>query len=531
MTRMPFPWTLQRYILREMAKTFLLAAIALTAVLGLGGGLRAMIKLGEVTPGQLLRIMALVLPLAGALTLPVATLFSAAATYGRLSGDNEFVACRASGVNLHWLFLPGIALSLVSAAVTFCFINFVVPGMTKNLNDFISGDIGVFIQHRLADPKGFKLRQYRLTADRSAVEHGEKDSVTLRKVAFVEMENDEWARYGTADALQAVFQRSGEGARLTGWLRGLSFYDRQAGHFVDLAEQTLAAEELRSLVPMKIKFLNLVELGRYWLAPQTWVEAADAVNRARAVALGQMVMQRVWQDWEDDRSIQIADASATYTLRATAAERLSRDGGITLSDCVITRTDERTRTYSAARAMIEFARADALADAGLRIEAYEVSAEGAATRRTKEVFGPVSLPSDLAKTAADLSIEELLRREGEAAAGDARPSSRRAGLADVLAETVRSIAATMHERTAFSVSVLALVVLAAALGIILRGSHVVIAFGISFVPAILVIIGIMMGKQLAQNAATHTAGLVVIWAGIVAVGVVDWWVMTRVLRR
>ncbi len=49
---MRFPWTLQRYILWEMGKVFLLTAIALTAVIGLGGGLLKMIKLGEMTPGR-----------------------------------------------------------------------------------------------------------------------------------------------------------------------------------------------------------------------------------------------------------------------------------------------------------------------------------------------------------------------------------------------------------------------------------------------------------------------------------------------
>ena len=112
---MTFPWTLQRYIFREMGKTFLLTVVALTAVLGLGGGVLNMIKLGEATPGQLLRLMGLVVPIAVALTLPIAALFSAAATYGRLSADNEFVACRSSGINMHTLFLPTVVLSVVSA--------------------------------------------------------------------------------------------------------------------------------------------------------------------------------------------------------------------------------------------------------------------------------------------------------------------------------------------------------------------------------------------------------------------------------
>ena len=138
----PFPWTLQRYIFREMGKTFLLAAIALTGVLGLGGGVMEMIELGEVTPGQLVRLLGLVLPVAAALTLPIAALFSAAATYGRLSADNEFVACRSSGINLHLLFLPSPVLRLASAVVTFCCIYFLFPGRGRCLHECVSGDLG-----------------------------------------------------------------------------------------------------------------------------------------------------------------------------------------------------------------------------------------------------------------------------------------------------------------------------------------------------------------------------------------------------
>ena len=185
----PFPWTLQRYIFREMGKTFLLAAIALTGVLGLGGGVMEMIELGEVTPGQLVRLLGLVLPVAAALTLPIAALFSAAATYGRLSADNEFVACRSSGINLHILFLPSLALSLASAVVTFCFINFLIPGMVRSLNEFVSADLGALIQQRLNRPRGITLGgRYRIYADDSVIDRNEPDRVLLRGIAFVEVD-------------------------------------------------------------------------------------------------------------------------------------------------------------------------------------------------------------------------------------------------------------------------------------------------------------------------------------------------------
>ena len=163
---MPFPWTIQRYIFREMSKAFVLAAIALTGVLGLGGGVMNMIKLGEVTPLQLFRLIALLLPLAAAMTLPIAALFGAAATYGRLSADNEFVACRSSGINLHVLFFPTLVLSLVSAGLSFGLTNFVIPGMVRNLEELVKADIGMLAQQRLNRPSGLSLgRNHRITAE------------------------------------------------------------------------------------------------------------------------------------------------------------------------------------------------------------------------------------------------------------------------------------------------------------------------------------------------------------------------------
>ena len=46
-----------------------------------------------------------------------------------------------------------------------------------------------------------------------------------------------------------------------------------------------------------------------------------------------------------------------------------------------------------------------------------------------------------------------------------------------------------------------------------------------------VIIAIVMGRQLAQNAATHLLGLGVMWSGIVAVALLDLWTLFRVVRR
>ncbi len=529
------PWTLQKYIFREMGKTFLLTAAALTGILGLGGGVMEMIELGEVTPGQLFRLMGLVLPVAAALTLPIAALFSATSTYGRLSTDNEFVACRSSGINLHVLLLPTVVLSLASAAVTFVFINFLIPGMVRNLNEFVGADIGTFIQQRLNRPRGITLGgKYRIYADGSTIDSADGDRVALHRVAFVEVDGEEWIRYGTARQVNLRFERDESRLRALGSMSGLSFYDRRAGRFADLEEQSISPNELPTLLPPQIKFLTLGELFDYRADPSRWHFVASALARLRISVGKRMVYDDLLADWQDDKQLALSDAAGRYAVRAASAARIPRDDGIELTDVTVDEERKgRHRTYSAKHATLDLSRGDTFEESGLRMELFEVrmrDGNSPPVERVKESLDPMTLPARWTQRVADLTEDELLATEATTESGDPVAERRDKARYEVGAVT-RKIAATIHERMAYSISVFGLVILGAALGIVLRGSHVLAAFGISFVPSLIVIIAIVMGRQMACNATTHVVGLLLIWSGIVLVAALDGWTLTRVLRR
>ena len=530
---MGFPWILQKYIFREMGKTFLLTAAALTGVLGLGGGVLQMIHLGEVTAGQLLRLMGLVLPVAVALTLPVAALFSAAATYGRLSADNEFTACRSSGINLHMLLLPTVVLSLVSAAITFAFINFLIPGMVRNLNEFVASDVGALIRQRLHRPKGLTLGgKYRIYADDTAFDAADENSVALQRVAFVETDKEEWIRYGTARQVNLRFERLETGIRASGAMYGLSFYDRRAGRFAELAEQTLPVNELPTLVPAEIKFLNLLELFRFGADLGSWHQVASKFDRVRTTMGRRWTYDAIETDWRGDQQFTLEAPAVRYEVRAARLARLLGDAGLQLADVTIEEHRGAKRlTYAAKEAVVDVSRGDTLEECGVRLEAHDVKVRDgeAIVDRPKYALDPVPLDAAMVTRAAALGLDELL------GAGGADPADvlvqRVADAREMLGSISRRIQATISERIAFSISVLFLVILGAVLGIVYRGAHIVVAFGISFVPTLLVIVTIVAGRQLACNETTHLAGLALLWSGIVVVALLDGWTLTRVLRR
>ena len=537
---MTFPRTLHRYILTELIKTFLLTAMALTIILSLGGGVMNMIKLGEVTPDQLFTLLILVLPVSAALTLPMAALFASAATYGRMAADNEFVACRSGGINIITLFLPAAGLSAFAAVVTFAFSSFVIPGMIRNLNELIGADLGAIIQQRLNRPRGLTLGgPYRIFADQTRIDASRPDFISLERVAFLEVDGEEWVKYGTAKEVRLDFTREDNRIRVSGTMIGPSFYDRRDRRFAELGETGFAPYSLDTLVPPEIKFLTLGGLWHFRAHPQEWNEVAARIQKLRDAAGRQEMYEELLTDWKKDQELKLSDARTELSVRAKDCVLAPRSGGL---ECVGLVVEERRsgrdqgsgheRRFTAERGAIEAVRGDTLADSSLALTVYELEEtfRDGVQKKPKDTLGPVRLDPGMVMRLQSVSDDALLAGAAPGSKDEAVEKAREEAFR-WRRDVVLRIIATIHERFAFSLSIPVLVILGTALAIIMRGSHVLTAFGVSFLPAIAVIITIVMGKQLAQNAVSHHLGLAVLWSGVGLVVLLDVVTLTRWLRR
>ena len=92
-------FTIHRYIFRDLLKTFLLATLVLSTVLGLGVMLKPLRHFG-VDPADVPKLVLYTLPITLTMVIPIAALLSATLNYGRLAVDNEINACRSSGISL-----------------------------------------------------------------------------------------------------------------------------------------------------------------------------------------------------------------------------------------------------------------------------------------------------------------------------------------------------------------------------------------------------------------------------------------------
>ena len=121
--------TIHFHIARELAKVTLLALVAFTLVLTVIAIIEPLRKQQGLAAEQVLALFGYLLPVMLAITLPVGAMFAATVVYGRFSQDNEFLACRASGISTFNLLRPAMVLGLIVMGCSVLLSNFVAPHM------------------------------------------------------------------------------------------------------------------------------------------------------------------------------------------------------------------------------------------------------------------------------------------------------------------------------------------------------------------------------------------------------------------
>jgi len=346
--------TLQWYITRELVKTFVLTALGLTLVFSLCGGVLNMIQAEVLTAVQVMRILTFVLPVATTLTLPVAALFACAVVYGRFAADNEFDACKASGINILRLFAPAMGLSVLTAAFTFAFANFVIPGFIGRLEAIVRADIQRVITQALTSRGYIKYGPYVLHAKH--VEPYEKeerqtgqgtDGQEIRKVkglhirdaAFLMIEKDALVRVGTAEQVQVEFSLGqGGGAPVaTAAMVDVVALDLTHNQLYQWPRQPFSPMELPSNIDQNPKWLNLADLFKYLHRPTEFSKVREDVAKTRLLIRECLVYRHAIAELRGPKkTLTLQDARRRYDIKAERAEHDLRDFSPDLRNVTVT---------------------------------------------------------------------------------------------------------------------------------------------------------------------------------------------------
>jgi len=529
-------FTLHRYIFREVFKVFVLAVVALTLMMSLGSILRPVQEYG-VGPRQVVHLMGYFLPITLTFVLPMSALFAAALVYGRLASDNELDACRASGISLPTLVYPGLTLAIMVTIANLILSFHVMPAFVHRAEKSLKDDAKQILFRNIQRRGYYKLPpdgRYRIYADLA-----DSQNDTLSGVVIAEVKANEIKKIITAESANVHFnphKRFNE-VQITAYNTYQMGLEDEAGFS---AEWLLLTTEFGSLLGDDIKFKKIDEMKRIRLDLMRFYPIAKLARRTYAQFTAELLAQDIAA--KISGSEMVNPPTLQPSNRPNSFYKLHSDRKLiefTASRCSV--QDEKKVQLSGEVVVVEYDVASRqplltlrCTKALLHIEGDELAptltmdlynaawqrADGSEGLAARHIIRGLILPTAVTDKFKTEDVLEVVSPASTCSALQKGPSSRLKGLQYKLQRKIRStlaqIKAEIHSRLVFGIGCVSLIMISIGLGIILKGGHLLSAFGVSSVPAAVLIVCIMMGKNITKNPnAQAGSGIVLMWMGLV----------------
>ncbi|MHC4641009.1 MAG: LptF/LptG family permease [Planctomycetota bacterium] len=537
-------FTLHKYVFRELLKVFVPTTIALTLILSLGSILRPVQEYG-VGPGQVVHLIGYFLPIVLTFVLPMAALFAAALIYGRFASENELDACRASGICLITLVYPGLTLAIIVAILNLILSFQVVPIFVHRAEKALKANAKQILFRNIQKKGYYKLPpkgQYLIYAD-----HAYPQKNTLAGVVVTELKNNEIKKIITAESTKIDFdpqERFNEvqitaynthqiGAEGEGWFS---------------AERLPLTMEFGSLLEDDIKFKTIGEMKEIRDVDLTLFYPIAKLARD---TYSQFILESLEEDiinktTDDPGSFYILHSAQKY-IEFTASRYIIREGKeIELSGKVVVveyaaDSKQRLRTLQCTKTSLRL-EGDQLAPT-LTMELYNPTwhqvegSEGVAMGwlRIRGLIIPKAV-RDITNIFATEDGLDAKKLASESSVLQKGLSSKLRGLQKKLQSEIRNtlveIEAEIHTRLVFGIGCVSLIMIGIGLGIILKGGHLLSAFGASSIPAAVLIVCIMMGKNITKNPGAQAgSGILFMWGGLVFLSVLAVGIYHKLLKN
>ncbi|HVX86055.1 MAG TPA: LptF/LptG family permease [Phycisphaerae bacterium] len=535
--------TLHWYIFRELLRIFFLTVSALTTLLAFGGMFKPFTKQG-VEISQLLLIMMNLMPAMLAYAIPIAALFAAVLVYWRIATDNEITACRAGGISFIAVVLPAFFLGAVVSATDWGFVNYVVPHFLEATERAIRRDSGALLVSQISRQEKFEYNNFVIYADSAHQEptnQPDTSRVVLEGMAAAQLKNGKPQYLVIArEAVATLRDKPDAGATevLCELSNAAAFepntFQKITGS-VDVFPLDGRPVTIASLLRAKPKYYNRQALKELLDDPYPFPDVAKYLSDIDERFSDEVIAERLYNAWRESAS--------------SGARPLELNAASIASDTV---THYRLYAPAAVLSPDRVLTFTATAKAPIRVEQYEknvlqstYTCEAADLLLTQDPFVDTG-------TSAKLQLREnVMRRDNvlkigpnatgtvvisniqlppnirdvtlpapghllELAGTSGSPilNGLHAKAYDAISTLTRTISSEFNSRNSFSLSCLTLVLLGAALGIQLRGRNPLAVFVVGFVPAIILVLLITAGQQLAESSNSHaSAGIMLIWAG------------------
>lgn len=519
-------FTLHRYVFRELFKVFVLTTIALTLMLNLVSIIGPIYKYG-VGPNHIFHLLGYFLPITLTFVLPIAALFSSSLVYGRLAADNELNACRASGISYLTLIYPGVILAVAVSIANLLLSFYVVPAFVHRAEKSFKADAKQIIFRNIQRSGYYSSpdKKYCIYADYVDME---KD--LLCGVVVTEVRKSEIERIVTAESATVEFnsRKAMNEVRITAYK---TYQVNLRDNMSFSADVLPIRKEFPSMLGDNVKFKKIDEIKEIKQDPLNFRPIAQIKQAAYGQLGAELLADEMNARFRGDANNFYALSNGRKKIEFTAGKcevsgdrkvRLSGDIVIVESDLIAAggqKTSKPYRTLKSKRALIFFENEQP--DSTVAIDIVNPQWENSSGKTdfaqhilVRGLDFPESLSQKLSSDNPLKTIKEAV--EGSVLGGG--PSLVLKNFAAVINRKIKStfaeITAEIQSRLAFGVGCLPMLLIGIGLAILKKGGHMLSAFGISAIPAAVLVVCIMMGKNIIKNPGVQSStGIILIWSG------------------
>ncbi len=564
--------TLQLYLGRDLAKVTGLALVAFTLVMTVFAIIEPLRKRG-LSGEQVFALFLFTLPTMVSLTLPIAALFAATIVYGRFSQDNELLASHASGIASIGLLKPALLLGGLVTIVSLLMSYYVAPKMVKLAQTAIKASIQDYIYSDFKT-EGYMLleHKYLLSADEARPADGTLLGVTMIDISKLRMasqgdgtEQLDNVRLAVASEARLDFKEVDGEVFVTPTFKDLG--GNWSGYESPGHEETLfwpIEQPIPNPVIEKPAWYGWDKLHRAMVNPlenETIREDFEKIKRKIGYA---------WLAREITKTIKAGEVydklgSPKKTCRIQASSAVALPNGITKLESakpdsdgdiqpqrvsVQITSDDQRRNYTADWAQIvpewfPMKKASVVTIelfGNVMVDVRELGETSTTqtsdapaqqgSRKSREKVGGLNIPPHILQRASRVTWAQIETNVENLTSDPAVQDSAKKLKTVIIPKILRKVLAEIHSRFAYGISCFLLVSMGAAMGLLFKGGQIMSAFTLSVIPASLVIVLVLMGKNIVSNVDTpQVIGMAAIWIGVIALLVADILIYMRLASK
>jgi hypothetical protein len=506
---------IHRYIFRDLFKVFILTTLAMTLIFSISQMLRPIQKYG-VAPGQVFKLLWYFSPVMLSFVMPIAAVFAASITYGRFAGDNEFDACRASGISPHSLAMPGLVLAVLVAACNLLLNFYISPVYIDKAERSVQANAREII-FRSLERNGFYENsngRFKIMADVVLPEENR-----LLGVNILEQRKNRSGWLVTTPQAQVEIETHRHYNNIVAVAHDAYYIDGTTQGF---SRRLPVMGRFGSLLSDKIKFLKYNELQDVSDNPYLFNPVRERVLEVSDQLSAELFAEHISRSIADNGEFELSTPARRLRIRCEGA-RAGSDSTIKLLGTVNAAeydtliAERMIKTWQSQEAYI---RLDADRSWVLSMpSAVWKTSDGIEGLAADHNIRGISMPPELAELFVEENILQTVMNQSPAEPTE-ELKTLHTRVKDKIVDVYANIHAEIHFRIVFGIGCIALVITGMALGIIYKGGHILTAFGLSSIPAGFLIIIIAAGENITKNIPRGAEnfsynGIYLMWAGLV----------------